>query len=192
MGEKAVSESTTHQNLTVKSPETSSSFYKRSLPLSCIAFDSERGKELFRLALDEKHMETYFSLSMQFLTQSEPAYCGLGSLCMVLNALAIDPFRKWKGVWRWFDESMLDCCRPLDEIKMNGISLPEFVCLARCNRLKVEALRADQTNKDMFTRHIKKTAASTKQCLVVSYHRQILDQTGTGHFSPIGGYVPQR
>lgn len=32
----------------------------------------------------------------------------------VLNALAIDPGRTWKGPWRWFDESMLECCEPLE------------------------------------------------------------------------------
>ena len=44
-------------------------------------------------------------------TQDEPAFCGLASLSMVLNALAIDPRRPWKGVWRWFNEELLDCCR---------------------------------------------------------------------------------
>jgi len=47
----------------------------------------------------------------QFNTQDEPAFCGLASLSMVLNALAIDPRRPWKGVWRWFSEDLLDCCR---------------------------------------------------------------------------------
>jgi hypothetical protein len=33
---------------------------------------------------------------------------------MVLNALAIDPQRIWKGPWRWFSEELLDCCSPLE------------------------------------------------------------------------------
>jgi len=49
------------------------SYYKRVLPPSCIAFNSKKGKELFRGALDEEYMESYFALSQQFLTQSEPA-----------------------------------------------------------------------------------------------------------------------
>ena len=32
--------------------------------------------------------------------QDEPAYCGLTSLAQVLNALAVDPRRGWKGPWR--------------------------------------------------------------------------------------------
>jgi glutathione gamma-glutamylcysteinyltransferase len=42
-------------------------------------------------------MEGFYRLISYFQTQSEPAYCGLASLSMVLNALAIDPGRKWKG-----------------------------------------------------------------------------------------------
>nr|DAD46728.1 TPA_asm: hypothetical protein HUJ06_016665 [Nelumbo nucifera] len=37
-------------------------------------------------------MEGYFKLSPFYQTQSEPAYCGLASLSMVLNALGIDLF----------------------------------------------------------------------------------------------------
>lgn len=54
-------------------------------------------------------------------TQDEPAYCGLATLAMVLNALFIDPGRTWKGPWRWFNERMLDCCKPLEEVKQEGI-----------------------------------------------------------------------
>ena len=34
-------------------------------------------------------------------------------LFQVLNTLAVDPGRVWKGVWRWYHEDMLDCCVPL-------------------------------------------------------------------------------
>lgn len=42
-------------------------------------------------------MESYFRLAEQFRTQDEPAFCGLSTLTMVLNALAVDPGRVWKG-----------------------------------------------------------------------------------------------
>lgn len=78
-------------------PPPSPSFYKRQLPDSCISFTSPRGKDLFRAALLEGNLEGYFPLASQFITQNEPAFCGLGTLCMVLNALEVDPRRKWKG-----------------------------------------------------------------------------------------------
>ena len=54
-------------------------------------------QQLFSEALQNGTMEGFFRLISCFQTQSEPAYCGLASLSVVLNALAIDPGRKWKG-----------------------------------------------------------------------------------------------
>ena len=46
---------------------------------------------------------------------------------MVLNALAIDPRRAWKGPWRWFHEQMLDCCQPLSQVLQTGIVLDQVL-----------------------------------------------------------------
>lgn len=54
-------------------------------------------QQLFIEAIQSGTMENFYRLISYFQTQSEPAYCGLASLSMVLNALAIDPGRKWKG-----------------------------------------------------------------------------------------------
>ena len=87
--------------------------YKRPLPNTAVAFASPEGRQLFAEALTTDGMVGYFPLAEQFHTQSEPAYCGLGSLVMALNALGIDPGRLWKGAWRRFAEDMLDCCLPV-------------------------------------------------------------------------------
>ena len=132
-------------------------------------------------------MESFFLLSSQFLTQSEPAYCGLASLCMVLNALQIDPLRLWKGVWRWYEESMLDCCRPLELVKKDGITLQEFGCLAKCNGLAVDQHLAEGIDKQKFIADLKRSCASEDFMMVISFSRSALGQTGVGHFSPVGG-----
>jgi hypothetical protein len=75
------------------------------------------GKQVFQEALIAGHMNGFFKLIQQFTTQAEPAFCGISSLVQVMNALDVDPKRTWKGVWRWYSEDMLDCCKPLDEIK---------------------------------------------------------------------------
>jgi glutathione gamma-glutamylcysteinyltransferase len=54
-------------------------------------------QQLFTEALEGGTMNSFFKLISYYQTQSEPAYCGLASLAMVLNALAIDPGRTWKG-----------------------------------------------------------------------------------------------
>ena len=93
------------------------------------------------MALLEGYLEGYFLLAEQFRTQDEPSYCGLATLTMVLNALGVDPARTWKGVWRWYAESLLDCCRSLEEVQRDGISFDELLCLADCHGLAVESWR---------------------------------------------------
>ena len=125
-------------------PHTTS-FHRRELPSPpAIAFSSEEGRQIFREALAEGYMEGYFLLAEQFRTQDEPAYCGLATLTMVLNALAVDPGRTWKGVWRWYNEGFLDCCRDLDSVQQHGIPFDELLCLAECHGLSVTAKTPQQ------------------------------------------------
>ncbi|TFJ83896.1 hypothetical protein NSK_004993 [Nannochloropsis salina CCMP1776] len=205
------------------------SFYRRQLPTShCVPFNSSEGRRLFQEALMQGGLESYFPLSEQFKTQDDPAFCGLGALTMVLNALAIDPGRTWKGPWRWFDESMLECCEPLEVVRERGICLGKLDCLARCNGATTVLKYGDSTGLDEFRRDIIRTTGGGREAchgggkegatdfsrvpgtlaraehtsgseqthvqyeqqdlLVVGYNRQVLGQTGSGHFSPVGGY----
>ncbi|CAN7043227.1 unnamed protein product [Brassica rapa subsp. trilocularis] len=167
--------------------------YRRSLPSPpAIDFSSAEGKKIFSEALQKGTMEGFFRLISYFQTQSEPAYCGLASLSVVLNALSIDPGRKWKGPWRWFDESMLDCCEPLEVVKAKGISFGKVVCLAHCTGAKVEAFRTNQTTIADFRNFVIKCSSSENCHLISSYDRGVFKQTGSGHFSPIGGYNAER
>jgi glutathione gamma-glutamylcysteinyltransferase len=120
-------------------------FYQRPLPPSCTPFTSAQGRQLFSEALSAGGLECYFDLAAQFTTQNEPAFCGLGTLSMALNALRVDPGRIWKGVWRWYDESLLDCCKELELVKHEGVTLDEFACLARCNSCEPTMQRAQLT-----------------------------------------------
>src|SRR5437016_8965536 len=104
--------------------------YRRPLPSDAIAFSSPEGRQILVEALATEGLNGYFRLAEQFHTQSDPAFCGLGSLVVALNALAIDPERLWKGPWRWFTEDLLDCCVPLrsEEHTSELQSLTNLVC----------------------------------------------------------------
>ncbi|KAF0899326.1 hypothetical protein E2562_018221 [Oryza meyeriana var. granulata] len=109
------------------------SLYQHVLPaLPAVEFALEEGKRLFVEALQSKTLQGFFYLISCFQTQSDLAFCGLTSLSIVLNALAMDPGQQWKGPSRWFDESMLECCEPLDKVKAVGkVRPPEgTTCLA--------------------------------------------------------------
>jgi glutathione gamma-glutamylcysteinyltransferase len=192
------------------------SFYRRPLPDTCIALSSREGKRLFKSALLHGGLKSFFPLVEQHATQTEPAYCGISTLTVCLNAFAVDPRQNWKGPWRWYEESMLNCCMDLDEVKKTGITMRVFHCLAQCQGLSshvfyvedemctLEHLREqvrkacdDDKDDESEDKEAPDLAANgngegrdgqLRHVLVASYNRQTLGQSGTGHFSPIGAY----
>mmetsp|Transcript_27901 Transcript_27901/g.28185 ORF Transcript_27901/g.28185 Transcript_27901/m.28185 type:complete len:260 (+) Transcript_27901:198-977(+) len=178
----------------IKSVNSSSeTFHRRELKEPSVAFTSPVGRGLFKESMEQGCMECYFPLSEQFTTQSHPAFCGLSSLTMALNALLLDPNRVWKGVWRWFDDNVLgDCCIKQDVIQVKGITLEKLACLARCNGATCDAIFATDSSENDFRNIIRRicTQPELHSVLIVSYSRARLNQTGSGHFSPIGGYHP--
>ena len=181
-------------------------FHRRVLKEPSIQFSSDAGRALFSEALVDGNMTLYFSLAEVYQTQGHPAFCGLGSLTMVLNALLLDPKRVWgQSVWRWFDESMLSCCEKLETIREKGITLPKLNCLARCqgaqsilkyaSDISIEEFRRDLTEsckQSLYTEIVEEGKCTCrepkKSIIIASYSRKVLNQTGTGHFSPLGGY----
>jgi hypothetical protein len=192
--------------------KASQSFHKRPLPTTLTALSSSQGKVLFKEALASDGMESYFPLAEQFVTQSEPSFCSLSSLSMVLNALNFDPKKVWKGLWRWVSEETLQCestriCgHSLDRIKTDGLSFVEFESLARCHGVKITSHRVirdadgtiyDETSPDgleAFRSLVERISSDDRAetFIVVNYSRKILGQTGDGHFSPIGGYHKEK
>lgn len=178
------------------------SFHKRILPPSLIALSSKEGKQLFCESLSLGGMESFFPLSEQFITQSEPSFCSLSSLAMVLNALNYDPNRVWKDPWRWVSEEMLHCetqeiCgHSSEKIKTYGMDFNEFTSLAKCHNVNIISHRA---NSDIFYHKddMEEFEKSVIKCsydnqgntfIIANFSRERLGQTGIGHFSPIGGY----
>jgi hypothetical protein len=180
--------------------QQSISFYKRTLPEDLIAFSSVQGRTVFQEALLDETMYGFFPLIEQFSTQQEPAYCGLSTLAQVLNAMGLDPQRRWKGPWRWYSEELLDCCVPLETVKQQGISLEEFQCLSRCNGVKCDLIRPGKKSREEEINDFRKAIlqcmseqeSSDMKHMVISFSRTALKQTGSGHFSPVGGYNRRR
>jgi hypothetical protein len=56
------------------------------VPQNLVAFDSSEGEQLL---INAEARRAYFPLSAQFVTQENPAFCGVASLVMVLNALQV-------------------------------------------------------------------------------------------------------
>lgn len=171
-------------------PEEHPIIYMKALDVNlCIPFCSEKGREIFKRAIQTEYMNIYFPLSQHFQTQSEVNYCGPTSLAMVLNTLKVDPRRMWKYPWRWYDEYMLNTCVSLETMKSSGCSFDDLACIARCNKLSVEAVRVSALSSIItFRNDVKRVCSSTNTVIILNYARKIFNQYGTGHFTPIGGY----
>eukprot|EP00551_Chaetoceros_affinis_P006112 CAMPEP_0203670644 /NCGR_PEP_ID=MMETSP0090-20130426/6662_1 /ASSEMBLY_ACC=CAM_ASM_001088 /TAXON_ID=426623 /ORGANISM="Chaetoceros affinis, Strain CCMP159" /LENGTH=548 /DNA_ID=CAMNT_0050535551 /DNA_START=83 /DNA_END=1729 /DNA_ORIENTATION=+ len=125
-------------------PEPTYSVHRRILPQPLIQLSSPHGKILFKESLLSSNAEAFFPLSEQFLNQSDPAYCGITSLIMVLNAFGIDPNVRWKGGWRWYgseDMVLETCCIDPERVKRAGILMEEYRSLGRCQGLQVDLKR---------------------------------------------------
>jgi glutathione gamma-glutamylcysteinyltransferase len=132
------------------------------------------------------------------VTQSEPSYCSLSSLAMVLNALNHDPRKTWKGVWRWVSEESLfcdskrvQCGHSQEKIKSGGMNFGDFEALQVCQpRIVIQSFPVTDENPAPFRSLVIRSCQATKHdsFLISNFSRAVLDQTGDGHFSPIGGY----
>jgi len=137
-------------------------------------------------------MTSFFKLIAQLATQDEPAYCGLTSLVVALNALSVDPGRMWKAPWRWYHEELLDSCLPLSLARRRGIAMTHLVCLAKTNGLEVQLREGQRAEIAQLRQDVMTSCSREDLVLIANYDRPTLDQTGTGHFSPIAGYHQAR
>ena len=192
------------------------SVHKRVLPADLTAFSSKEGKRYLMEAFSEGTAESYWKLTEHFVNQSDPAFCGVTTLLMCLNAMCIDPNVRWRGGWRFYgsEDVLLDrCCFSAERIRRKGIVLEDFAKLGRCHGLSIDLKRppfesdsqdeihAGSSNNngeaasfsiDDFRRDIRwilsGTEANHQPLLVTSFSRSALGQTGDGHFSPIAAY----
>lgn len=101
-------------------------------------------------------------------------------MAMVLNSLAIDPRRVWKGSWRIFHEQMLDCCIPLETVQREGITMTQAACLAKCNGASTDVYPYGSVDVEEFRDMVKQACSVSDFHLIVSYSRRHFQQTGDG------------
>jgi glutathione gamma-glutamylcysteinyltransferase len=74
-------------------------------------------------------------------------------------------------------------------VKGQGITLDQFVCLARYNGAIAHAHRAGPGGLQAFRAALRAAAvAPGRPVMAIAYSRRVLGQTGDGHFSPVAGY----
>ena len=146
-----------HEPLPPPHPNPNYSVRRRVLPPTLQPLNSLTGRRLLQDCLRHGTAASFVPLMEHFCNQSDPAYCGVTTLLIVLNALAVDPNIRWKGGWRYFgneDVLLTQCCLQTERIRRVGISMDEFATLGACQGLGVTMKRANDTDIHEFRRDL--------------------------------------
>lgn len=124
--------------------------YRRILKISkshentkdLVLYGTQKSNTLVAEALKMKYNASFHKINENLVTQSFPTFCGITNISIIANALNIDPRKRWKGIWRWFDENNLHCIN-IDHIHVNGTNLDELAMIAKCNGIFTICFRPD-------------------------------------------------
>jgi glutathione gamma-glutamylcysteinyltransferase len=187
-------------------PKPVYSVHKRVLPSNLTALSSPQGRQYLLESITKCTAESYWNLTEQFVNQSDPAFCGVTTLLMVLNAMNVDPNVRWKGGWRFYgDEDVLlqRCCLNAERIRRVGITMEQFMILGTCHGMRINMKRPPPMSDGPcdknrffslqdFRRDLRETLDSNlnhrNAIIVTSFSRSALQQTGDGHYSPLAAY----
>lgn len=161
-------------------------------PGSAIPLPEPQGQTLLLQSVDRAD---YGPLAEQFLTQANLAYCGVASMVMVLNSLAVPaPAAAGYGSYRfWTQENVFEAAatravlKP-EQVARQGMTLQELRALLESQGLQARAIHGDRLSLAQFRLLLRSNLSEPTDRLLVNYSRQALGQAGGGHISPVGAY----
>lgn len=118
-----------------------------------------------------------------FQPQPHRSFCGPATLATVLRADGHPAATEWA-----LFESAINGVRTF----FGGMSLADLASLAQANGLRSEIVRGDELTVDSFRERLKQNLAQAGDYVIINYDRRILNQSGAGHISTVGGYDPNR
>jgi hypothetical protein len=161
------------------------------LPPGLIGLDSEEGEALL---FEAEARAAYLPLSLQFVTQSNQAFCGVASTIMVLNALKVPApeTAAWKP-FAAFDQDNIfndatEAVVPRAVIEKRGMTLTQLAGLSGVFGLKAEIHHASDSTVRDFRRLASEALDSGDRYVLVNYLRLAIGQERFGHISPLGAY----
>jgi hypothetical protein len=162
------------------------------LPVDLIAFDSAEGEELL---LESQSRDDFWTLSMQFVTQINQAYCGVASMVMVLNSIGIPapeapsyaPYRVFTQD-NFFDNPATREVLSPDVVAQQGITLDQLGQLVSSYPVEATVYHAADTTLDQFRQLAITNLKQPNNFILVNYLRAEIGQEKGGHISPLAAY----
>lgn len=162
------------------------------VPSNLVSFDSKQGQELF---YGSKHKSSYWKLSEFFISQKGLTWCAIASDVMVLNALGVTPPVTPEefpyGVFtqnNFFGPAQLKITAPA-KVYNSGMTLDDNAKLLQSYDLAVEIIHTNEnSSQDQFRKTAIAALSSNNKFILVNFCREIMGETGCGHFSPLAAY----
>ncbi|MCH9631522.1 MAG: hypothetical protein S4CHLAM37_15450 [Chlamydiia bacterium] len=155
-------------------------------------FNTEEGQDLL---LSSNHRCDFWQLIQYYDTQKTYAHCSVASSVMVLNALGVEKPKESKYRCyplftqdNFFTERVKAIVDP-DDVARRGMSVDEITqSLNSFNGVDAQPFITSEISLDEFRSHLQKTLRDKSSFIIVNYLRTAIEQTGGGHFSPVGAY----
>ena len=161
------------------------------LPPNLVSLQSEEGTRLLREA---DAIADYVPLSMHFVTQDTPTFCGPASMTMVLNALGIArPGTSHSDQHGLFDQDNVftretHSITPRAAIRRFGTPLSTLGRFFEAHGVDVKTVYASTVSTDSFRETARQVLQTPSEYLVVNYNRAEVGQLTGGHISPVAAY----
>jgi hypothetical protein len=150
----------------------------------------KQGVDMF---MQSQYREAYWPLS-QYYELQQKNHCGIASAVMVLNALQISRPQVWAGSpFNLFtqDNFFSDAvCKYINkkEVETNGVSLADLALAMETWGVNVKTIYADTLTVNTFRDLLKGYLVKTDRFIIANYNRNVIQNSGGGHISPIAAY----
>ena len=161
------------------------------LPQNLINLNSNEGAALLK---DSEALQSYWPLSIQFVTQENQAFCGVASIVMVLNALSVpapttpefEPYKTFtqENVFTPATEKVL----PQETLRKMGMTLDQIGGFIGTYGVKGEVHHAADSNLPEFRALAREYLGTPNRHVIVNYLRKSIGQEKGGHISPLAAY----
>lgn len=162
------------------------SFNRLPLPSALIAADSSVGQQLF---VSSQYTADYDPLITHFVAQARPAFCGVASSVVVLNALnpAVSPAKNPVTQSTFFDAAARQVRSEFD-VTFGGMSLAQLRDLLKAHGVDATLTYASDTTLDAFRQQAEENLKTPGDFILVNYQRGAMGQKESGHISPLAAY----
>jgi hypothetical protein len=146
------------------------------LPQNLISLAAAEGQRMAASAASADHR----LLTTAFEAQRRPAFCGVASAVIVLNALR--PGRN-------LTQTAFFAALPMElRVTFGGMTLDELGHLLRQHRAEVEVVHASDSSLEAFRLKARENLSRAGDYMLVNYQRSVLGQGNGGHISPLAAY----